>query len=51
MNGFNRSIAVILGVNSYDNGIPVLRTAVNDAQGLSDLLEKTYLYDVLLRID
>jgi WD40 repeat protein len=51
MNGFNRSVAVILAVNSYDNGIPSLRTAVNDAQALGKQLEKNYSYDVILRTD
>lgn len=48
---FNRSLAVIIGINAYINGIPRLKTAVNDAQTLADLLKEKYKYEVLLLLD
>ncbi|MGK7902528.1 MAG: caspase family protein [Hormoscilla sp.] len=48
---FNRSIAVIIGINEYINGIPRLKTAVNDAQTLADMLREKYKYEVLLLLD
>ena len=48
---FNRSIAVIVGINEYRNGIPRLKTAVNDAQTLADMLREKYKYEVLLLLD
>ncbi|MBO1347485.1 MAG: PD40 domain-containing protein [Hormoscilla sp. GUM202] len=48
---FNRSLAVIIGINEYSNGIPRLKTAVNDAQTLADLLREKYKYEVLLLLD
>lgn len=48
---FNRSLAVIIGINEYINGIPRLKTAVNDAQTLADLLREKYKYEVLLLLD
>lgn len=51
MNGFRRSIAVILGINKYTNHIPSLRTAVNDAVKLAEILETQHHYEVFLRLD
>ena len=51
MHGFTRSLAVVLGVNAYQNGIPHLRTAVNDARAVASLLEQRHGYDVLLYTD
>jgi len=48
---FNRSLAVIIGINEYINGIPRLKTAVNDAHTLADLLREKYKYEVLLLLD
>ncbi len=48
---FNRSIAVIIGINEYRNRIPRLKTAVNDAHTLADLLREKYKYEVLLLLD
>jgi len=48
---FNRSLAVIIGINEYRNGIPRLKTAVNDAHTLADLLREKYKYEVLLLLD
>jgi len=39
MPDFKRSLAVVLGINEYCNGIPRLRTAVADTNALADLLE------------
>jgi WD40 repeat protein/uncharacterized caspase-like protein len=51
MRDINRSLAVVIGINEYSNGIPRLETAVNDAQHLADLLKKKYDYQVLLLLN
>ncbi len=35
---FKRSLAVVIGINQYVNGIPELKTAVNDANQLALIL-------------
>ncbi len=51
MTGIQRSIAVVIGVNQYENGIPPLKTAVNDAKKLAKILEIQYQYQVLSFLD
>ncbi|HEX7312945.1 MAG TPA: caspase family protein [Pyrinomonadaceae bacterium] len=51
MPGFKRSLAVVLGINTYGNDIPPLRTAANDARAVATLLEQRHGYDVLLHSD
>lgn len=46
-----RSLAVIIGINQYVNGIPTLETAVSDAQQLAKILTDKYQYEVLLLLD
>ncbi len=41
---FERNIAVIIGINQYQNGIPILKTPVNDARRLAKILEDKYEY-------
>lgn len=48
---FKRNLAVVIGINQYVNGIPELKTAVNDAQKLAQLLEENYQYKVLQLLD
>lgn len=36
---FNRSIAIVVGINQYQNGVKPLRTAVSDATEISQLLK------------
>ncbi|GAA6618595.1 eIF2A-related protein [Scytonema sp. NUACC26] len=48
---FKRSIAVVIGINHYVNGIPELTTAVNDAKKLVFILEEKYQYKVLQILD
>ncbi|MBD2777123.1 eIF2A-related protein [Iningainema tapete] len=48
---FKRSLAMVIGVNSYINGIPELKTAVNDANQLAIILEENYQYQVLRLLD
>jgi uncharacterized caspase-like protein len=45
---FRSSVAVIVGVNEYRNGIASLTTAVTDARRLADLLRHRYAYEVIL---
>ena len=51
MPDFKRSLAVVVGINDYCNGIPQLRTAVGDAKALAHILEKDHRYHVMLRRD
>ena len=45
---FSNSFAVVIGIDEYTNGIPSLKTAVNDARRLAQVLESDYQYDVEL---
>lgn len=47
---FQRNIAVVIGINNYQNGIHSLKTAVNDAKAIADLLEKDYKYQKVIRL-
>ncbi len=38
--GFERSLAVVIGINSYSHGIPPLLNAVRDADAIADSLER-----------
>ncbi|ERT07624.1 eukaryotic translation initiation factor eIF2A family protein [Lyngbya aestuarii BL J] len=44
---FNRNIAVVIGINNYQHGIHRLKTAVNDAEAIANLLEKEYKYQII----
>lgn len=46
-----RSLAVVIGINQYIDGIPELKTAVNDAQEIAAVLENRYQYKVLTLLD
>ncbi|HEY9611927.1 caspase family protein, partial [Allocoleopsis sp.] len=46
-----RSLAVVIGINQYINGIPQLKTAVNDAKKIAHTLETKYQYQVLRLLD
>ena len=47
-NDFQRSLAIIIGINNYANGIPSLTTAANDAERLAQILQTEYGYAVHL---
>jgi WD40 repeat protein len=51
MNGFRRSLAIMIGVNQYSDDIPPLRSAVNDATQLAEVLAKEHGYEVQLLTD
>ncbi|NEU73722.1 caspase family protein [Hassallia byssoidea VB512170] len=46
-----RSLAVVIGIDEYSNGIPALQTAVNDAKEIAATLKSKYEYQVLLLLD
>jgi WD40 repeat protein len=46
--GFHTSHAVVIGINAYRNGIPQLRTAVNDARRIGQVLQAEFGYSVRL---
>src|SRR5262245_30909150 len=48
---FNQSIAIVIGIDQYANGIPSLRTAVSDAKRLGLLLRDNYGYNVIECVD
>lgn len=47
MIGFDRSLAVVIGINDYRNGIDPLHTAVPDAIAIAEILQKTYKYELV----
>ena len=48
---FGRSVAVVIGIDNYGNGVPPLKTAANDARRLASILADTHGFDVRLFID
>ncbi|MGI2902546.1 caspase family protein [Tolypothrix sp. VBCCA 56010] len=46
-----RSLAVVIGIDQYSNGIPALQTAVNDAEEIAATLKSKYEYQVLLLLN
>lgn len=42
---FSRSLAIVIGINQYGNGISLLKTAVNDAKAVARILEQEHKYD------
>jgi len=51
MSELKRSLAVVIGINQYVNGIPALKTAVSDAKKIVHTLETQYQYQVLPLLD
>jgi WD40 repeat protein/tetratricopeptide (TPR) repeat protein/uncharacterized caspase-like protein len=45
--GFANSYAVVIGINDYHSGVPSLRTAVNDAQKIAEILESEHKYTLI----
>jgi Caspase domain len=50
-NGFSRNLAFIIGINNYSNGISPLKTAVNDAKKLVEILREKHGYEVWICLD
>ncbi len=48
---FQKSWAVIIGINHYTDGIPTLTNAVNDAQAVARTLREDHGYEVIELID
>ncbi|MFM7578970.1 MAG: caspase family protein, partial [Microcystaceae cyanobacterium] len=48
---FNLNLAVVIGINNYDNGIPRLGTAQQDAEAIAAILKNDYKYQVHLLTD
>jgi uncharacterized caspase-like protein len=48
---FDRSVALVMGVNAYQRGIPPLRTAVPDAEAIGTLLEVEHGFTKILLRD
>ncbi len=48
MTNFTHSLAIVIGIDAYANGIPRLTTAVNDAARLADLLADAHGYETVL---
>jgi WD40 repeat protein len=51
MANFTRNLAIIIGINQYQNSIAELKTAKPDAETLADLLRDEYHYQVELITD
>ncbi|MDJ0908490.1 MAG: caspase family protein [Woeseiaceae bacterium] len=48
---FGRSIAVVVGIDKYESGIPPLKTAANDARRLANMLAENHDFEVRLFLD
>jgi WD40 repeat protein/energy-coupling factor transporter ATP-binding protein EcfA2 len=48
---FKLNLAVVIGINEYQNGIPKLGTARQDAEAIAHLLKREYHYQVALITD
>ncbi|MDJ0596764.1 MAG: caspase family protein [Pleurocapsa sp. MO_226.B13] len=44
---FDRSLAVVIGINDYQNGIDTLQTAIPDAFAIAEILNKSYKYKLV----
>ncbi|ELS00528.1 Caspase domain-containing protein [Xenococcus sp. PCC 7305] len=47
MSEFERSLAVVIGINKYQNGIARLQTAVPDAIAIAEILLRKYQYELI----
>ena len=45
---FRRNIAIVIGINDYQDGVPTLKTPVNDAQTLEKILQTQHGYETYL---
>ena len=45
---FKLNVAIVIGINTYQNGIPILGTARQDAEAIAEILERDYHYQVHL---
>lgn len=43
---FRRNVAIVVGINDYQDGVPILKTPVNDAQTLAEILQTHHDYQV-----
>ena len=48
---FAHSVAVVIGIDHYRNGIPELRTAANDARRMGELLHTQHGYELIALLD
>jgi Caspase domain len=48
---FKLNLAVVIGINDYQNGISTLGTARQDAEAIAKILETDYQYQVQLITD
>jgi WD40 repeat protein len=48
---FQYSLAVVIGIDDYHNGVPSLKTPVNDAQTLATILQDHHGYEVKLLLN
>ncbi len=48
---FQRNIAIVVGINNYQDGIPSLKTPVNDAQTLAKILATQHGYETHLLLN
>jgi WD40 repeat protein len=51
MADFQRNWAVVIGINDYQNQVPKLKTAKNDAEQLANILAQSHQYEVILITD
>ena len=47
MTEFSRSLAIVIGINEYHNGVAHLKTAVDDAIAIATILQDSYQYQLV----
>lgn len=47
MTEFKRSLAVVIGINEYHNGVARLKTAVPDSIAIAEILKESYQYQLV----
>jgi WD40 repeat protein len=51
LDGFVNHLAVVIGINDYQNGVPRLKTPVNDAQTIAEILKSSHGFEVELLLN
>jgi hypothetical protein len=47
---FKLNLAVVVGINDYQNGVPALGTARQDAEAIARILRDDYQYQVIKQL-
>ncbi|MDX2228043.1 MAG: caspase family protein [Leptolyngbyaceae cyanobacterium bins.349] len=48
---FRRNLAIVVGINDYQHGVPMLKTPVHDAQTVAEILQTQHDYKTAVLLD